>query len=230
MTGRLAGTVLLMCAGAIACGDDPSLGPRPCIAGSVGCGTPLPAASTFTKVDLSPTTVDLDQGAQQPLSVVLRDQSGARFNDNFYRIAYTSSDMSVATVVNGIVRTWAPGTVTITVAVTSGDVTRSAAMTTRVRPVAPLDSVILSEGKDGWQPSVTHVVAGGNVQWRSGPVNWAGLALPTVWVSERTNLSAYDSLDLRGGSASYRFAKAGVYFYCTGGCWDTQDWGYIFVH
>jgi len=230
MTGRLAGLLLLMCVAVAGCGGDPTLAPSPCAAGSVSCGTPLPKEPTFTTLDLSPATADIEQGAEQPLNVVLRDQSGAQFFDNFYRIAYTSSDTSVATVSSGIVRGWGPGIATITVVVTSGAVSKSAVTTVRVRLGIPLDEVVLTAGKDGWQPSVAHVVAGGIVQWRAGPVDWSGQAVPTVWLYVRPDLSDYDSLDLRSGSLSFKFTTPGTYYYCSGSCWDRPDWGLIFVH
>ncbi|MBW8771433.1 MAG: hypothetical protein JF589_16890 [Gemmatimonadetes bacterium] len=61
-------------------------------------------------------------------------------------------------------------------------------------------------------------------------LNWAGQPVTKVWLIERVAFRTVDSLDVRSGTTSYKFATPGAYYYCTGACWDSPDFGLLFIH
>ena len=194
-------------------------------------GPPAPDPSVFTTLEVLPSTVTLEQGSTVQLGIVARDQRGVLMADAG-RVAFSSSDPAIAEVSSsGTIQGVAPGTADISVTMAIAGVSRSAAMRATIRQVTPFaDVVITADLRNGWQPSVAHLTAGGTVKWlTAGPSSWSGVPHGMLYVMDK-GFAVLDSLDLSTGFATLKLATAGEYRYCSGSCWDSPDWGIIYVH
>ena len=122
----------------------------------------------------------------------------------------------------------AGGFADISITIVIGTTSKSAHFRTYVfRAVSP-DSIILTSGRIGWEPSQAQVKPGGTVQWRIGAIDWAGVPVTHIYLMDE-QYGIVDSVDVRTGSATRRFESGGLVTYCSGYCWDAPDWGVIYV-
>ncbi|MBA3338502.1 MAG: Ig-like domain-containing protein [Geodermatophilaceae bacterium] len=187
-------------------------------------------SSVLMILQVLPSTVWLDQGSTLELRVIARDQRREPLTASG-RTTFSSSDSAVARVDgNGVVTGVALGTAEISATRTVAGVTRTAAMAAAIRRASPpADLKLTAELERGWQPSVAHVAAGGTVQWLpAGPRSWSELPHRMLYLLDDKGY-VVDSLDLRTGFATRKFMTAGAYRYCSAGCWDSPDFGIVYV-
>ena len=193
--------------------------------------SPVPDPSVFTTLEVSPSTVTLEQGSTVQLEVVARDQRGVQMVGGG-EATFSSSDPAIATVSgSGWVTGIGAGTADILVTKAIAGVTRSAAMKATIRQATPsAEVVITSDLQRGWQPSVAHLTVGGTVKWlTAGPNSWSGVPHRMLYLMDK-GFAVLDSLDLRTGSATLKLLTEGEYRYCSAGCWDPPDYGVVYVH
>lgn len=209
MTRRIRVPLLLACvAAAIACGGDRSLGPPTALRGHFELGP----------VDYSV----IEPGDTLRLVAALRDQRGRPVQLPAGAVAYASASPAVASVSStGLVTGVAPGHTTIRALLPQGQITYHAATYVIVLDPTPVDLLLMNFSERGWQPSIARVAAGGTVRWATNQKTM-------LWFTD-ADYRVVDSLDLRGGSATRRFETPGTVRYCTGGCWDPQEWGVIHI-
>ncbi len=187
--------------------------------------------AVFTTLEVSPSTVTLEQGLEVQLAIVARDQRGDPIQD-YGQAIFTSSDPTVATVHrSGVVTAVATGTADISVTKSISGVTRSAGMTAIIRAATPsADLVLIADMQRGWQPSVTHLASGGTVTWKTaGPRSWGDTPHGKLFLMDKA-YTVVDSLDLSSGSATRKLVTVGEYRYCSASCWDPPDYGVVYVH
>jgi plastocyanin len=187
--------------------------------------------SVFTTLEVLPSTVTLEQGWTVGLAIVARDQRGVLMWDAG-ELTFSSSDPAIAEVSrNGVVTGVAAGTADISVTKAIAGVTRSAAMKATIREAIPSASVVITADLHlGWQPSVAHLTVGGTVQWlTAGPISWSGVPHRMLYLLDK-RYEVVDSLDLSTGSATLKILTAGEYRYCSAACWDSPDYGIVYVH
>lgn len=194
-----------------------------------GARSTPPPAREFATLEVQPRPIVLWLKEDAFLNVVARDQRGAPLTSEAIS-RFTSSDPAIATADDdGVISAVAVGTTEITVTTVAGGMARTASVPVTVRRGTPLDSAAVTSS-GGWGPSSVHVIAGGTVRWSvSDSISWAGAPQRTLWLFT-SRWRSLDSLDLRGGNATRRFPSAGVYRYCSGGCWDPPDFGTIVVY
>ncbi len=189
-------------------------------------------SSVVTTLQVLPSSVWLDQGSTLTLSITGGDRRGAPVTETV-RTTFSSSDTAVARVDgNGVVTGVAPGTAEISATKTVAGVTRTAAMTAAIRRASPPADLKLTADELGWQPSEAQLAAGGTVQWLpASPRSWSDVPHRMLYLfDDKGKGHAVDSLDLRTGFATRKFMTAGVYRYCSAGCWDRPDFGVVHVH
>ena len=186
--------------------------------------------SVFTTLEVVPSTVTLEQGATVQLEVVARDQRGALIAGRG-EVTFSSSDPAIASVSgSGFVTGIAAGTADILVTKTAAGVTRSAAMKATIHQAIPGAEVVITAGQRGWQPSVAHLTVGGTVKWSTASqISWSGVPHRMLYLMDK-GFAVVDSLDLSTGSATLKILTEGEYNYCSAGCWDSPDYGIIYVH
>ena len=187
--------------------------------------------SAFRIVEVSPTYYYADAGSKLQIGVVARDEAGKPMTfDPAHSLSFTSSDPSIATVSpSGLLTTLAAGSVEITAKLTVAGVTKSGRLYGTIFPVPALTSIAFSLNRYGWLPGVNAVAVNGLVTWSTEqPTTPSGTRVEWLYISEHGH-SISDSVDLRSGKGSYRFAKAGTYDFCAGGCWDPPEGGTIYV-
>lgn len=185
--------------------------------------------SVLTTLQISPSTVTLEEGWTVQLQVFARDQRG-ELMPAVSGLTFSSSDPGIADVSSsGLVTGMEAGTADISVTKTVAGITLIAAMKATIRQATPLVNVVLRSGDRGWQPSVAHLTAGGTVQWLAGGLGWGGSPQPTLYLLD-SGYTIVDSLDLSTGSATRTFLTPGEYRYCSGSCWDAPEFGVVYVH
>ena len=196
-----------------------------------GPDQPGPDPSVFTTLEVSPSTVTLEQGATVQLTIFARDQQGVLIA-GVSGVTFSSSDPAIATVsASGMVTAVAAGTADIWVTRTVAGVTRSAAMKATIREATLSASLLITADlQRGWQPSVAHLTVGGTVQWvTAGARSWSDVPHRMLYLLNK-EYAPVDSLDLSTGAATLKLLTAGEYRYCSAGCWDPPDFGIIYVH
>jgi hypothetical protein len=226
MKGRFISAFLLVCGtGVIACDTrdqvvDPTPLPPP--------PPTIPGESQFASVRLTPAIVSLEEGDTVRLKAVPVDFKGSDLQVP-HTVTYGSHAPSVATVSEtGLMTARAGGYTDISATVVIGTTTRGVTRRTYVFSAVSPDSIVLTSGKNGWDPAQAQVSPGGTVEWRIGEVDWAGLPVKHIYLMDQ-RYSIVDSVDVRTGSATRRFDSRGFVSYCSGACWDPPDWGVIYV-
>ena len=183
----------------------------------------------FTNLYILPSISVIERGESVQYGAVAFDQRGLQMAGT-PAVTYRSDAPEVAAISrDGLLTGIAEGTVQIYATVKIGSETRSAALSIRVIDNAAPVTAVLTSGSGGWQPSETHIRVGDTVRWNAAPVSWAGVPQPVIWLlDEQWRETA--TIDLTNGSATMRFDKAGIFRYCSGGCWDSPDFGVINVH
>jgi hypothetical protein len=191
--------------------------------------TSPPEVEPLLSLELAPESITLDQGQTIQLMVVAKGRSPQSI-PILSSVTYSMIDPTIARVSkDGLVTGILPGTSRISVTATSGPTSLTASATTTVRQTPAPEEVILVSGAQGWQPEVAHIKAGGTVRWLADPINWTGVPNNSVSLLDR-NGAVIATLDLRSGTASKTFDTPGEIWFCSGGCWDPPDFGFIYVH
>jgi hypothetical protein len=224
MKNRFVSTALLLCAAAVIACDphDRIVQPVP--------APPLivPGESQFASVRFTPAFGALEEGDTVRVKAVPIDALGSEMQVP-YTVTYTSSAPSIARVSEtGLLTALSGGAADISAAVVIGSITKGTTRRAYVfAPVSP-ETVILTSGTKGWEPSQAQVGPGGSVAWRIGPIDWAGVPVTHIYLMDE-RYGVIDSVDVRSGSAERRFESRGLIIYCSGSCWDPPDWGVIYV-
>lgn len=214
--------LLACCALGVACGD-------------VG-GPQVPFVPTaFATLDVEPSSTDLVLTVVDSvqLTITARDGTGAVMPAEGVA-EFSSSAPDVAEVSGGgLVTAVAAGTAAITATLTMGRITRTAVMNVTVSELA--DNVTLTSGDRGWEPAIAHVKVGGLVTWTvSREHSWDGVPQRAIYIYPRDYWQGLEveliELALIDRKASHTFDSPGDFHYCSGGCWDSPDWGIIHVH
>ena len=220
-------TALLVTVGVLgACGIERPVEP----AGEQTSLRPVPPADTepLGVFSLSPRDFTIDLGAELQLMIDIRNTRGYVLVTP--RVSYSTSDPGVATVSSsGLVRGKSVGTTVISARATVGSVTYLTTATITVRQPEIFEGIVLRAQSGGWEPVVAHLVAGGNVQWRSGVIAVSGAAVTSIYLLD-DKYGVVESLSLTDGVAAKTFATPGTYKYCSNACWDPPEFGTIVVH
>ena len=178
----------------------------------------------FAAIEITPNPLEMDQGAEVPITVVALDQYRNRLPSS--GIASFSTDApAIATVDRyGFIRGLAPGTAEISATMTIGGITKTAAVKTTVSDTVAMPAVILTTDGYKWTPNSTHLAVGGTVTWRAA----YPLQFTKVYLMDN-NYRITEEMDMSGGFVIRKFDKPGIYRYCGGGCWDPPDFGVIYV-
>ena len=146
-----------------------------------------------------------------------------------YTVTYESHTPSIATVSEtGLLTAISGGSADISAAVVIGTTTKRITRRTYIFFAVSPGSIVLTSGKNGWEPAQAQVAPGGTVEWRIGAFDWAGVPVTQIYLMDE-RYSIVDSVDVRTGSATRRFESRGFVSYCSGYCWDPLDWGVIYV-
>jgi uncharacterized protein YjdB len=139
----------------------------------------------INSIDVTPPSATVAVGEATQLSATARDAAGVALAGR--QIEWTSSDPSIAAVnANGLVRSVAPGVVTITAS--AEGVRGTAAITVTAQPVASVEV----------NPASQTVQVGQSVQLTATPRNAAGAALANRQVSWSSSNSAVAAVDADG--------------------------------
>lgn len=225
MKYRFVSTALLLCAaGVIACDThDRIVQPVP-----LSPPLTIPGESQFVTVRLTPATGAFEEGDTVRLKAVPVNKLGSEIQVP-YTVTYTSSAPSIATVSEtGLLTAISGGATDISAAVVIGSTTKGITRRAYVFAAVSPETVILTSGTKGWEPSLAQVAPGGTVAWRIGPIDWAGFPVTHVYLMDES-YGIVDSVDVRTGSATRRFESRGLVRYCSGICWDPPDYGMIQV-
>lgn len=218
------------------------------LAAAVNCNGPrvtdsapraVPPRDSTTRVVSSSVLATFTMG---PPTVVMSQGDGTRLRpfawDQYDRpmwiaglVTFTSTDSTVATVSDsGLVTAVGAGLAEIRANLTLQGVTRIARVEVTSLDTLPRDSVVVTSGDGGWQPSIARVLAGGTVRFSTrGIVNWAGEPHGKIYFLSSDYMTTLDSLVLSSGSVTRKFSAVGEHRYCSGGCWDPPDFGLIRV-
>ena len=223
MKNRVISALLLICAvGVIACDTPPQITEPPVVPPPPPI---VPGERQFASIRLTPALETLLEGDTVRVKAVPIDTLGLELSVP-YTVTYASSAPSIATVSEtGLVTAITRGSADISALIVIGSTKRGTWRRAYVFSAVSPDSIVLTSGKNGWEPSQAQVAPGGSVQWRVGE---AGIPVSLVYLmDERYNV--VDSVDLTKGPATRRFASRGFVSYCSGSCWDPPDWGVIYV-
>lgn len=227
MTCRFGAAPLLACiAFSAACEGGRGVGPDQVTDFGRPSAAPRPAP-VLTTLSLGPSTFTLALGTSVRLTVTARDQWGARIHVGG-GVAFASDAPTIAMVSEGgVVTGLAPGTAVISAAVPAGDSIRRATITIVVADAVVRDSVVLTFGDRGWQPSRAYVAVGGLVRWSTSGSGHS-FDTPAILLLDQ-NYTVLETLALTDGSVTRRFDTAGIVRYCSNPCWDGTDFGEIHV-
>ena len=192
---------------------------------------PPPVAPVPGEAQLASTRLSrigpLIEGDTVRLDAIPLDARGAKILAP-YTVSYQAHDPAVATVSEtGLVTAVASGWTDISATIVIGRSMSSDWVRAYVFAPAFPDSILLTSGERGWEPSQAQVASGGTAEWRIGALNWEGIPVNYVYVMDRFN--NMDSVAVTNGSAKLRLESRGLYHYCSGVCWDPPDWGVIYV-
>ena len=227
MTSRLIARFLFVCAaGVIACDTrDQIVEPPPA---PLPPPVTIPGESRFAAVRLTPASRAFIEGDTVRLKAVPVDALGSEIQVP-YAVTYVSQAPSIATVSEtGLLTAISGGASDISAAIVIGSTTKRTTRRTHVFAAVSPSSIVLTSGKNGWEPTQAQVTPGGTVEWRIGPIDWAGIPAAQIYLMDEL-YNIVDSVDVRTGSATRRFEARGFISYCSGYCWDPPDWGVIYV-
>ena len=188
----------------------------------------IPGQSRFASVRLTPATAALVEGDTVRLKAVPVDDMGTEIQVP-YTVTYVSHAPSIATISEtGLLTAVSGGAADISAAVVIGNTKKRTTRRTYVFSAASPNSIVLTSGKNGWEPTQAQVTPGGTVEWRIVAIDWAGVPVTQIYLMDE-RYGVVDSVDVRTGSATRRFESPGLVPYCSGACWDPPDWGVIYV-
>jgi hypothetical protein len=181
-----------------------------------------------TGLELSPDSIILDEGGEQQIVAIVRNQSG--FSMGFDAPINYSSTSSITAMVGpaGFVTAITPGRTVIRASLVVGEKTFSDSTIVVVRKAAVMNEVVLKAVFSGWTPLPAHVVAGGRIEWQPGIVAGGGFTT-TIYVW-RDEIGFGESIDIGAGPNSMVLTVPGKYRYCSNACWDPPEFGIIVVH
>ena len=189
---------------------------------------PLPAE--FASLEVLPNSITVEQGLNAIVDIIPRDRQGQRmvFADSF---SVSSSDPAIATMSSaGLVTAVAAGTAELTISKTEGSVTRTAKVKATILPANSVPFDFTADLTLGWQPIVAHVAVGRTVRWTiPQSSSWSGFPHRFLYFLRNDDGFVVDSLDLSTLSATRTFRQAGEYHFCSALCYETPDFGVIFV-
>ena len=191
----------------------------------------LPQESGFveriTSLDLSPDSIVLDEGGEQQLVTIVRNQAG-RPMAYAVPVNYSSTQGLVAMVgAGGFVTAITPGRTVIRVTLVSGEKTFTDSTIVIVRKATIMNELVLMAVSEGWTPSPGHVAAGGRIEWQPGLISGGVATTVYVW---REEIGFEKTVDLGIGTNSIVLTVSGKYRYCSNACWDPPEFGIIIVH
>ncbi len=153
--------LLGLSAGVLACGGGGDDG---------GVVTP-PPTSVLESIVPSVTTLALNAGQRQTITVTARDQANATIS-GASGYTFTSSAPAIAVVSTaGIVTGLAAGTATINISLTLNGVTKTATVATTVTGALPTTAtVVAGTAANDFTPNFVALARGGTVTWQFGTV------------------------------------------------------------
>jgi len=212
----------LVCA---SCNSESGVDPAPVIP---------PQESGFSErvasLDLAPDSLILDEGGEQQLVTIVRNQAG-RSMAIAQAIAYsTTSDLTAKVGEGGFVTAITPGRTVIRAKLVVGEKTFADSAVVIVRKATVASELVLKAVLEGWTPSPGHVAAGSRIEWQPGVV-WGGGMTTMVYVwKEDEGYGKGQTIDFNTGARTMTLTVPGKYRYCSNACWDPPEFGIIVVH